>query len=49
MKEPVDIEHTHTKNSRFITYDSSDYDGGGLYDDQGEQSFPDSIYCPSKL
>lgn len=33
MKEPVDIEHTHTKNSRFITYDSSDYDGGGLYDD----------------
>lgn len=33
MKEPVEVPNTYSKNVKFVTYDCSDYDGGGLYDD----------------
>jgi len=49
MKETIELEHVHSKNARYMTYDCSEYDGGGLYDDQGDQNFPDAIYSPGKL
>jgi len=33
MKETIEIEHVHSKNARYMTFDCSEYDGGGLYDD----------------
>eukprot|EP00347_Sterkiella_histriomuscorum_P009052 403342709 len=49
MKEPVEVPNTQCKNAKFASFDCSEYDGGGLYDDQGDQNFPEMIYYPGKL
>jgi len=43
----IRIERHGIRTIRLVKYDCSEYDGGGIYEDENEKDVPDQIIAPS--